>query len=545
MMLCSSVFIWVALVGLNITFYQRKSSNIPAEKKVRKDKLRWGWFFLLPLLIVYGLAYLKGSIAISGYDSLSYHLPNAATWLKKATIHRCFDIQCFYPGNAELIMRWGFIDNSEAYIFLIPFISGILCIYIVYKLCREIGQGKDSAFVAACCVSSIPMLPFLSTTSYTDIFGTFLSLLSVFFIIRWIKSNLLSISTLISAGLAAGLAAGTKFSTLPHALILLVVVIFVLFKSDQAWKNTGTNVEEAKLNWSWTGTQVIAFFSAALIGGGYWYLRNLTEFKNPFYPVRVFGFPGLNLSDILPVHAVFVNSPWSRFLYPWTELSYSSVFDDGIGATATALVIPALIFWPIIYKKTREAKLTGPGIVYFITLASLIMFVWSGTTTMRYGIFAIIISFVFIGEIWKRAPSVFLKLVTLCAYLIMSAAISQSLAGGFIYEASRSHESRADKFNIPEIVDHLPATRIFNAVDSSYTYGLMGRDHRHEVVSLFRVATPKDVISFKATHLLLKKSQEDIYKSKIILEKVGEEPTGIKAGVTPVSLWKVIKAPHQ
>ena len=538
---CASLLIVLVLAGLKLTLFPSQAPLEPDPAPEYREPLGWAWAFSPSLIVMFSFVYLRGYVSYGGYDALFYHLPLAASWFHNARITKCFDIQCDYPSNSELLMRWGFIDGSERFVFLVPFLSAILCIYMIYKLGRVIGQGRQPAFVAACCAATFPVIPFLATTAYTDIPGVLFLLLSVFFLIRWKQSELMADKDLFCAGLAAGLAVGTKMSMIPPAFAIVLVTMVALLRAQQMWRLMGPRAEDVALNWTWLLTRAGGFFSSALLGGGYWYFRNLMEHGNPFYPVAVLGFPGSKIKEIVQMHPAFAGSPWLRLLYPWTELTYGYPFDDGIGAVAAGIAIPALLLWPFLRNRKKSTLLVGPGVIFSIASISLLLFFWSDNMMMRMGIFAILICFVLVGELWKSVPSLWLKAVTFAAFLIMTAAITHGLAGGYLYEYLRNNQTRAERLHVPAAVDSISSTRIFNAAASFHNYGLMGRDYRHEVVTLFREVKPEDVIAYRATHVLLTKAQVDSYRAKLSLEQVGTETTG----ADPVSLWRIVDEPTE
>jgi hypothetical protein len=537
--LYASLFLVIVLAVLKMTISPMKKLDKPAPSPANHEPLTWAWAFLPLAALIFFLVYLCGSIAIVGSDALGYHLPLAASWFHTGSITRGFDIQYTYPGNAELLLRWGFLFNSDCFVFLIPYFAAILCIYMLYKLGRVIGQGRQPALVAACCVSTVPMIPFLASIANTDTLGVLFLLLSVFFLIRWIQSNLDENGHLFCAGLASGLAAGTKLSMLTSIFAISVVAIIAVFRSRRIWRITGPKVEDVGLNWRWLFILSGVFSAATLLGCGYWYLRNLIEHGNPFYPVSILGLPGYNMNSIVPLNPVFISSPWKRIFYPWTELTYNNPFDDGIGAVTAGVVIPCLIIWPFLRNHVKMVKRTGPGVIYFMACISLFLFAWSNIMYMRHGMFLILICFLFIGEFWLVISSKWFRAIIFSAFVIMTLTLAQSLAGGYLYTyLFNKTTTRTERLFVPDLVDTLTPTRIFNAVGAAHhTYGLMGKDFRHEVVTLFRGATPEDVLAFKSSYVLITKDQEKTFLAKLPLELVGTET---KIG-TPVSLWKVIQ----
>jgi hypothetical protein len=538
--LYAALFIVIFLVALKLILSPIKNSDKSESPKNNHEPLTWAWFFMPSVVLLFLFTYMQGSLAIIGYDALAYHLPLAASWFHNGRITRGFDIQFYSPGNTELMMRWCFLFNSEQFLFLVPFIAAILCIFMIYKLGRVIGQGRQSALVAACCAATFPLIPFLATTANTDIMGVLFLLLTVFFLIRWMQSNLDANRHLICSGLAAGLAAGTKLSMLTSIFTIVVVALVTLLRSRKLWRITDQLPESLGLNWSWLLIRSGIYLSAALIGGGYWYLWNLFQYGNPLYPIAMFGLSGIDLNTIVPLDPVFISSPWKMILYPWTEITYNYPYDHGIGLVAAGIVIPSLLLFPYLLYRSIGIKSKGPGVIYAIACISLIIFASSGNMIMRHGIFAAVICFVFVGEIWEKVPSLYLRALSFAAFLTMILVITHSLVGGYLYEYLGNNEkTRSERLDVPVDVDILPPSRIFNAASSSHTYGLMGRDYRHEVVTLFKESKSEDVLRFGPTYVLLNKDKEETFRKKLPLERVGSETHGL----APVSLWKLIQTP--
>jgi len=535
----AALIIAVTLASMRFTIFRRVKPSPEETKDEVHEKIGWTWVFIPPLIVMFIAAYYYGTITWSygSYDAIFYHLPLTASWFHNGSITRGFDVQFYSPGNTELMMRWGLLFGSERFVFLVLLFAAIFCIYMVYKLARAIGQGRQAAFVAGCCAASFPVLPFQASTAYTDTMAALFLLLAIFFVIRWIQKGFGSNSSLFCAGLSAGLAVGTKVSMVSPLFAITLVTTIIILRSKHIWRATGVRPIDVGLNWAWMFKHAGIFLFAAFLGGGYWYLRNTIEVHNPFYPISILGLPGLTIDQMLPKYPLFIESPWKQIFYPWTELIYVYPYDDGIGAVATAIVIPVLLLWPYMHYRTPDIKRVGPGVIYSVVCISLILFVSSSQMIIRFGMFAILTSFVFVGEIWRKVPSAYLKILTLASFLVMTTAVTYNLEGSYLYSYLRKNETRTERLQVPEVVNSLPSSRIFNAGGSYRTLGLMGSDYRHEVVTLYRESTPEDVITFKAAYVLLKKDNEDLYRSKLQLERVGSD----SKGVNPVSLWKVVQ----
>jgi len=429
----SSLLIASALACLRFILFSKRKISLQEPVNEIREKIGWAWIFFPPLIVMFGFVYLYGVMSWSygSYDALFYHLPLSASWFHNGSITRGFDVQFYSPGNTELMMRWGFLFGSERFVFLVLFLAAILCLYLIYKLARAVGQGKQPAFVAACCAAAFPVLPFQATTAYTDTMAALFLLLGAFFLIKWIQNDLVGISHLFCAGLAAGLAAGSKVSMVSPIFAISIVTIVILLRSRHVWRVSGPSPIDVELNWAWIFKRTGVLTGAAFLGGGYWYLRNTIEQGNPFYPISILGLPGLQIDEMLPKYPQFITSPWKQIFYPWTELIYVYPFDDGIGAVATGIIIPVMLLWPYLYYKTKNAGHIGLGVIYSIVIISLILFVSSSQMIIRFGLFAIMISFVFVGEIWEKLPSIYLKALTLCAFLVMIAGVTYNLEGGY------------------------------------------------------------------------------------------------------------------
>jgi sorbitol-specific phosphotransferase system component IIC len=534
----ASALTTVALAVLKLMISPKLNTTKPERKSVSNEKLGWTWVFLPPVIVLFAFSFLNGYISILGFDALAYHLPLAASWFHNSRITRGFDIQFYYPSNCELLIRWSFLDASERFLFIIPYVCTLLCIYMIYKLGRLIGQKKKPAFIAACCSATFPMIPYLASTANTDSLGILFLLISVFFLIRWVQSDRTADKDLVCAGLSVGLAAGTKMSMLTPCFVIFMVMMATAIRSSQMHRSTDPYAEDMSPCWKWFFTRLAIFFSGALVGGGYWYLRNMIEKGNPLYPIAFLGLPGMHMNAIVPTPQIYMMHPWMRFFYPWMEINYSNPYEDGVGAVVAAIVIPAILFWPLVYKKKEQSRI-GPGMVFSIACISMLLFLLSDIMRMRMGMFAILISFILIGELLQRVPSSWLKAITFIAFLAMTATITYALARGYLYEYLRTNKPRHARLFVPKVVDSFPPTRIFNAAAAFCTYGLMGRDYRHEVVALFREAKPEDVLAYHASYVLLTKTNIELFQKKLRLELVGTD--GI--GDSLISLWKVVRAP--
>ncbi len=473
--------------------------------------------FLVPAAILFVFTFLLGSTSLQGYDALAYHLPLSASWHAHGRLTTGYDIQYFLPGNAELLMRWMYVDGSDKLVFLVPWLAAIGCLYMLYRINLALYQPKTAAIVAACCAVTFPVIPFLSTVGYTDVVSVLFVLIAVFFFLRWRDSGLVQKQALFACGLALGLGAGTKMSMLPPALLLTLAAAWLLFRDPKLWSRDARESHLVRWDVSAVSANALVFLPAMIPGCCYWFLRNLMRFGNPFYPVAIAGLPGYPASAILPVDPAFRDNTWARMVYPWQELAYGSPYDDGMGAVFAGIVLPSLIFWWLLGRRK------GNGIVYFLIVSALVLFAMSNTTTPRYGIFAFLISFVLVGELWSATRSVGLKILTSIAFLVPVLILIQSLGGGILFQHLRGRLDGAERFGLPAVIDRTPPGKVLNVAGAFYTYGLMGKDFRHDIVTLFRRAEPADITQFHTGYALVQDARVAEFTAHYKLEKLGEK----------------------
>ncbi|MCC7497421.1 MAG: glycosyltransferase family 39 protein [Bryobacterales bacterium] len=471
--------------------------------------------FLIPAAVLFFLAFLLGASNLQGYDALAYHLPLAASWHAYGRLTTGYDIQYFLPGNAELLMRWMFVEGTDRLVFLVPWLGAAGCIFLLYRIGVAMKQPKIAAIAAACSAVTFPVIPFLATVAYTDVVSVLFVLMAVLFLLHWRDSGLERKEALFACGLALGLGAGTKMSMLPPALAITLAAAWLVVRHPGFWGRDPAQPHLVRWNASLLRTNALILFPAMIPGGFYWFLRNLARFGNPFYPVSILGLPGYPSSAILPVDAAFRDNTLARIVYPWQELAYGSPYDDGTGAVFAGIVIPTLIFWWLIGRRT------GSGVMYFLIVSGLAMFAVSNTTTPRYGIFAFLISFLLVGEMWTaRARGI--RLLAPVAFLVPVLVLAQSLGGGILFQHLRGPLDGAERFGLPAMIDRAPAGKVLNAGGAFYTYGLMGKDFRHDVVTLFRKAEPADMARFRVNYVLAPDDRVAEFEAVHEMEKLGD-----------------------
>ncbi|MCW2979281.1 MAG: hypothetical protein JWO14_1008 [Solirubrobacterales bacterium] len=218
---------------------------------------------------------------IFNFDSLWYHMPFSATIFQSHSttgmdhVETVF-VNWFYPQNSELLHAVGMLMTGRDTLSL--FINfGWLAVAFLAAYCvgRPYGRGIPAVIAAAILAGCHTLVVREPGAAKNDLMAAALLLAGIAMLIEAWNAHpedrrALYGWPLAAAGLAVGLAAGTKVTVLALAGALSIAVL-VLAPVGKRWKAAG-----------W-------WFVPALIGGGYWYLRNLIVAGNPIPQVTKLG----------------------------------------------------------------------------------------------------------------------------------------------------------------------------------------------------------------------------------------------------------------
>ncbi len=295
----------------------------------------------------------------------------------------------FFPGNMELLLRWVLSTGSDRYAFVVSLLATVAVLLVVYRICRAVGQSRRIAMIAASTAITVPMLPNLAMTSYSDSLALLCLLLAVLFLLEWHRSELRDRGAAVAAGLSLGLAAGTKYSALaPIFVIALVAACLMVFSRRPGARS-----------WARPAFVIVA---SALAGGAFWYLRNAIQLGNPFYPVSMLGFPGMPARALAGVlHPGFESPGWKWAAYPWVEFDYQNPFDEGVGPVFSAIAVVALASWWLVRGNGRRRRESSTSSRSHLSRCS-----WQpATSTLGMPLFPIVLSFVAVGDLLQWAAT--------------------------------------------------------------------------------------------------------------------------------------------
>jgi hypothetical protein len=223
------------------------------------------------------------STGMTGFDSTWYHGPFAAGFFQSGDMWSLHFIApqflaWFYPANSEVLHAVGMLAFSRD--ILSPLLNlgwFIGCLGAAWCIGRPYRVAPWSLALGAITLS-VPALSDQAGEARNDIVGIFFLLAGVAIAVAQrerssyppASGTAFALGPAAVVGLAAGLAAGTKLNFLLPAAVLVTGVALI-----------------ASRGFRWRAFAVSGL--AALLGGGYWYLRNLAHTGNPLPWVKHLG----------------------------------------------------------------------------------------------------------------------------------------------------------------------------------------------------------------------------------------------------------------
>lgn len=514
-------------VSLAIWALLSKPASLDSKEADPGTRQRWGWggIYLAVTTCLFALVLISAPGNLVGPDALAYHLPLVASLLRTGSLTTGPAIQFQYPGNAGLLFRWILASGSDRCVFAVPFFCATLTVYMLYLIGRAVGYSREIAVVCSCCAAVCPVFVYLSTAASSDAFGCLCVILAAYYFITWSRDSAQAPwPFMVCIGLSVGMAAGAKYSTLTLGAVVAASSLVL------AW---------TRLKGIWQRTAASAILAAsAFAGGGYWYVRNLSQFGNPVYPLEILGFPGIPMRAIGGGTFLAVGLRWaSRF---WTEYPYDNPFELGVGAVFGALCIPAMLLCPVLFWRWRKQGTPAPReakLLCFLVLASMYLHALLENLQPRYALAPSLLAFVLIGFLWSEADSRFFRVAVCLPFATTLFFVGASFFTGLVYQSNLAHLDGAERFGLPKAIDEIKPARILNAGPQFYTYGLMGKDYRHKVISLFADATPQDALKYHADYVFVRESEAPKYQAALNIALLAEakSPQGER-----FSLWRIL-----
>ncbi|HTU13917.1 MAG TPA: hypothetical protein VMF31_01845 [Solirubrobacterales bacterium] len=303
---------------------------------------------------------VKLGTGMTGFDSTWYHGPFAAGFAQSGdtfSLHFLAPqfLSWFYPQNSELIHSFGVLAYGND--LLSPLINVFWfagCLLAAWCIGRPYGGAPISLAGVALVLASAAMAD-QAGEARNDIVGTFFVLAALAVLINAAAGGRrITIGPAVVIGLAAGLAAGTKVNFIPAAIAIAIGAI-VLMRPELRRR----------------GGLVVA--GAVILGGAYWYLRNLIHSGNPLPWINHVGPLGLPGPD-QDVGGRDAGSVWGYLtdldvIKDWFLPGFADGFGDG---WIVLLALSVLAFVYCLGRESGPARRTGAAVGVALTIAWLV-----------------------------------------------------------------------------------------------------------------------------------------------------------------------------
>jgi hypothetical protein len=301
---------------------------------------------------------------VFNFDSLWYHLPFAADIAQSHSVTGMHHVDTvftnwFYPQNAEVLHADGMllVGRDTLSLFLNYWWLGVGFLS-AWCIGRPYGRGSLSVVAVAILLECHTLVVREPGAAKNDLMAAVLLLAAIAILVNaWNASAERRLPVgwpLAVAGLAVGLGVGTKLTVLAMAVALSVAVL-ALAPVGRRWAAAG-----------W-------WFGPALLGGGYWYLRNLVVAGNPVPEVEGLGPISLPHPERLQVgrpdfsiaHYATDTGVWREYFGPGLHDAFGALWPLVVGGALAAAL------WALLSGRDRLVRWIG-GVALFGLLAYVV-----------------------------------------------------------------------------------------------------------------------------------------------------------------------------
>jgi hypothetical protein len=327
--------------------------------KERLSRLLGNKIILFAAAII--LAFVSVKIIINlvnppfGWDNLNYHFTFPVEWLKHGNLDNPITISddffpTYYPINGSLFFLWLIFPFKSVFLAdlgQIPFF--VLAFLSTYSISKKIGLNKDFSLFAAVLFLLIPNFFKQLQIAYVDVMVASLFLVCLNYLISLYQE--FSNNNLLLFSMSLGLLLGIKTVALPYSMLLFLPFALLFLKHSNKY------------------SLFIISILIIIALGGFSYLRNFIETRNPFYPldVKLFGrsiFRGV-------IDLATYKSHFKIEDYRLAKL----LFHEGLGVQTILFVLPA-IFLALPVTLIKKRKMPGFVLTYFLILPVLLYLVY-------------------------------------------------------------------------------------------------------------------------------------------------------------------------
>jgi hypothetical protein len=365
----------------------------------------------LVVIAVFSVQWLAALAPPVAYDELAYHLPEAHVLADTHALHLTLSshrtgtgIFGNLPTLAETL--WGIALTIEGATLVHVLHLTMLAAFVLLaaSVVRTL-WGSRAAALAAAGIALYPDIVGNAITGYIDAASASFEVGGVLLFLLWAVRGDPGVAA--AGALLIGFAAGTKYTALPSAVLLSVLVGVIA-------------VRQRSLRLP------LVLAGIALVACGYWYAKNLVRFGNPFYPIA-FGHPGIT-DALYRDWTISVHHPdaatWTRNLRGFlnTPAQYAQ----------NASIVPFAAFAIAPFSLAARGSRRAVVLLLVYAVAYTTYWYWLGSTQTRFLmpaiVVAIILSAVALGA--ARGP------------ILVAAALAAALALGLADHARYGSFSR-------------------------------------------------------------------------------------------------------
>jgi hypothetical protein len=304
---------------------------------------------------------------IFNFDSLWYHMPFAAEIAQSHSVtglHHTDTVfaNWFYPQNSELLHAVGILFSERDTLSLFLNYGWLALAFLAaWVIGRPFGRGHLGVIAVAILLESHILIVREPAAAKNDLAVSALLLAAIAILLTaWSRRHAegregagperaaLPVGPWLGfAGLAVGLAAGTKLTVLALAGALSVAIL-VLAPAGRR------------------GAAAAWWFLPALLGGGYWYLRNLVAVGNPIPEIGGLGPLGLphpeHLQSARPdftiAHYATDTGVWSAYFGPGLDNAFGALWPLALGAALAGTLLA------LVRGRNRAIRWVGGAVLF-------------------------------------------------------------------------------------------------------------------------------------------------------------------------------------
>jgi hypothetical protein len=243
----------------------------------RRERVVWA-VGIAALVVLAAAVVLQDLAPPTDYDGLLYHLVAPRTFLDAhAIVYLPHNFSANLPALGEVLYAVPLAAGADRAPQLLHGIVGGLSIGLTYVLgvrCFE----RRIALAGAAALAATPLMPFLSTRAYVDLFTLLFALLAFLGFVAWHGSR--RTGWLLLAGAAGGLALATKYAAISVVLVVGAgIVVAAWMRCQPSWRRRLASALRP----------AFAFGLAAAIAAVPWYARQWLALGNPIWPMYFGG----------------------------------------------------------------------------------------------------------------------------------------------------------------------------------------------------------------------------------------------------------------